>query len=77
MYTTECPRCLRVGLVRSEHVIKGPVATVLLYCGSCNHTWERPDRRKGSRPKSSISSPADDRDDDALVINLISLLSEH
>jgi transposase-like protein len=36
---TVCPRCKSVGLVRSEHVIKGGKAERHYYCGACEHSW--------------------------------------
>ena len=36
---TECPRCLKVGFVRYENVIKGGRAERHFYCGFCNHSW--------------------------------------
>jgi hypothetical protein len=37
--TMKCPRCQKVGFIRSENVIKGARAQRHFYCGSCNHSW--------------------------------------
>ena len=36
---TPCSRCLKVGFVRFEHVIRGGLAQRHYYCGACNHSW--------------------------------------
>ena len=36
---TRCPRCLKVGFVRFENVIRGGMAERHYYCGACNHSW--------------------------------------
>ena len=38
-YHTPCPNCLRLGLVRVEHVIKGGAVSKAFYCGGCEHQW--------------------------------------
>lgn len=36
---TPCSRCLKVGFVRFENVIRGGLAQRHYYCGACNHSW--------------------------------------
>ena len=36
---TPCARCLKVGFVRFENVIRGGMAERHYYCGACNHSW--------------------------------------
>ena len=39
MPQTRCKHCQTVGFVRREHVIQGRHATLLYYCGACDHSW--------------------------------------
>jgi hypothetical protein len=43
MMTDRCPQCHRMGLIRSEHVIKGEQSATFFYCGGCKFAWEEPD----------------------------------
>lgn len=36
---TECPRCKRVGLVRTETIVRGEGTLWSFYCGACQHEW--------------------------------------
>lgn len=36
---TMCPRCLRIGLVRYEYVIRGKHTSLDYYCGGCDYEW--------------------------------------
>jgi hypothetical protein len=38
-YQNPCPKCLKKGLIRAEHVIQGGIATLAQYCGYCEHQW--------------------------------------
>jgi hypothetical protein len=43
MMTDRCPQCHRIGLIRSEHVIKGEESATFFFCGGCSFSWEEPD----------------------------------
>jgi hypothetical protein len=36
---TSCVYCRRIGLVRTEHVIKAGNAAIEHYCGNCERSW--------------------------------------
>jgi transcription elongation factor Elf1 len=50
-----CPYCGRVGLIRSEYVVKAAVTTRLFCCGACDRS-----RKLSAKPTSARSHPLGD-----------------
>jgi transcription elongation factor Elf1 len=53
----ECPRCRKVGLVRTETVIKASDAMKACFCGSCGFEWQTEDDGTKIRKRRSAEKP--------------------
>jgi hypothetical protein len=59
---TPCIWCGNVGMVRSEHVIRGSKADVVFTCGQCERSWRVPDGTRASKPRAVRRTGADKPD---------------
>jgi hypothetical protein len=57
MHQTPCQNCGKVGLVRTEHVIKGNVFAKSFYCGACEHQWSVADDPKPAASFRQLPKP--------------------
>lgn len=49
MFRRKCPRCHKVGLVRSERVFKAGMALTEYSCHGCGHNWQERDADESAK----------------------------
>jgi hypothetical protein len=57
MHQTPCQNCGKIGLVRTERVIKGNTFTKWFYCGACEHQWAVADAPNPAPPLPKLPKP--------------------